>query len=108
MREILHREVELPCSVDESWDHIVDPAWLGDEGALDAREGGEGWVREGDQTRWILVEEVVAGERLVYRWASFADEPSRVEITLSPTTVGTRVEIVESPLAARMMASLTY
>jgi len=106
MRDILHRVVELPCPVEESWDHVVDPAWLGDEGEVDTREGGEGWVRDGDETRWLLVEEVVEGERFVYRWASFSDEPSRVEITLSPTSEGTMVEIIESPLQATMMASL--
>ena len=54
----------------------------------------------------LLVEEVVEGERFTYRWASFTDEPSRVEITLSPIEEGTRVDIVESPLQTTMKASL--
>lgn len=106
MRDILHRSVELPCPIDETWDIVLDPSWLGDEGEVDAHEGGEGWVREGDDVRWLLVEEVVEGERFTYRWASFTDEPSRVEITLSPIEEGTRVDIVESPLQATMKASL--
>ena len=106
MRDILHRTVELPCPVEETWGIVLDPSWLGDEGEMNATEGGEGWVREGDETRWMLIEEVVEGERLTYRWASFSDEPSRVEITLSPTNDGTRVDIVESPLLATMKASL--
>jgi Activator of Hsp90 ATPase homolog 1-like protein len=106
MRDILHRSVELPCPIEETWDIVLDPSWLGDEGEVDAHEGGEGWVREGDDTRWLLVEEVVEGERFTYRWASFSDEPSRVEITLSPIEEGTRVDIVESPLQATMKASL--
>jgi uncharacterized protein YndB with AHSA1/START domain len=106
MRDILHRTVELPCPVEETWGIVLDPSWLGDEGEMNATEGGEGWVREGDETRWMLIEEVVEGERLTYRWASFSDEPSRVEITLSPTDDGTRVDIVESPLQATMKASL--
>lgn len=106
MKDILHRTVELPCPVEETWDIVLDPSWLGDEGEMNAEEGGEGWVREGDKTRWMLVEEVVEGERFTYRWASFIDEPSRVEITLSPTDEGTRVDIVESPLQATMKASL--
>jgi hypothetical protein len=106
MKDILHRTVELPCPVEETWDIVLDPSWLGDEGEVNAEEGGEGWVREGDETRWMLVEEVVEGERFTYRWASFIDEPSRVEITLSPTDEGTRVDIVESPLQATMKASL--
>jgi uncharacterized protein YndB with AHSA1/START domain len=106
MKKILHRTVELPSPVEETWDIVLDPSWLGDEGEVNAEEGGEGWVREGDETRWMLVEEVVEGERFIYRWASFIDEPSRVEITLSPTDGGTRVDIVESPLPATMKASL--
>jgi hypothetical protein len=106
MKDILHRTVELPCPVEETWDIVLDPSWLGDEGEVNAEEGGEGWVREGDETRWMLVEEVVEGERFTYRWASFIDAPSRVEITLSPTDEGTRVDIVESPLQATMKASL--
>ncbi|MGH3732381.1 MAG: SRPBCC family protein [Acidimicrobiales bacterium] len=106
MRDILHREFELPCQVDETWEYVLDPSWLGDEGEVNAQEGGEGWIREGDETRWLLVEEVVEGERFVYRWASFTEEPSRVEITLAPTTEGTRVEITEAPLQSSMRASL--
>jgi Activator of Hsp90 ATPase homolog 1-like protein len=106
MRDILHRTVDLPCPVEETWDIVLDPSWLGDDGEVNATEGGEGWVREGDETRWMLVEEIVEGERFTYRWASFADEPSRVEITLSPIAEGTRVDIVESPIPATMKASL--
>jgi hypothetical protein len=106
MRDILHRVVELPCPVEEAWDHVVDPSWLGDDGEVDATEGGEGWVRDGDETKYVLVEEVIEEERYVYRWASFSEEPSRVEIELAPTAEGTRVEIVESPLQASMKASL--
>jgi uncharacterized protein YndB with AHSA1/START domain len=106
MRDILHREFELPSTIDETWNYLLDPSWLGDDGELDAEVGGEGWVRDGEDTRWMLVEEVVEGERFVYRWASFLDEPTRVEITIAPTSEGTRVEIVESPLQASMRASL--
>jgi uncharacterized protein YndB with AHSA1/START domain len=106
MRDILHHVVELPCPVEEAWECILDPSWLGDEGDLDAEVGGEGWVRDSDDTKYLYVEEVIEGERLVYRWASFTDEPSRVEIELSPTREGTRIEIIESPLQATMRASL--
>jgi activator of Hsp90 ATPase-like protein len=106
MRDILHRVVELPCPVEEAWDHVLDPSWLGDEGEVDTTEGGEGWVRDGEDTKYVFVEEVIEDERFVYRWASFIDEPSRVEIELAPTSDGTRVEIIESPLRASMRASL--
>jgi hypothetical protein len=106
MRDILHRVVELPCPVEEAWDHVLDPSWLGDDGEVDVHEGGEGWVRDGDDTKYLLVEEVIDEERFVYRWASFVDEPSRVEIEFSPISEGTRIEIIESPLQASMRASL--
>ncbi|HEY1761125.1 MAG TPA: SRPBCC domain-containing protein [Acidimicrobiales bacterium] len=106
MRDILHRVVELPCPVEEAWDHVLDPSWLGDEGEIDTKEGGEGWVRDGEDTKYVLVEEVIEEERFVYRWASFIDEPSRVEIEFVPTAEGTRIEIIESPLDTSMRASL--
>jgi uncharacterized protein YndB with AHSA1/START domain len=106
MRDIVHHTVELPCTVEEAWDFVLDPSWLGDDGELSAKEGAEGWVREGDDTRYVYVEEVVEGERFVYRWATFSDEPSRVEIELSPCAVGTSIDIIESPLHATMKASL--
>ena len=107
MRDILHRVVELPCPVEEAWDLVLDPSWLGDAGEVDTQEGGEGWVRDGDETKFVFVEEVIEEERFVYRWASFVDEPSRVEIELAPTSEGTRIEIIESPLRTSMRASLT-
>jgi hypothetical protein len=106
MRDILHRVVELPCPVEEAWAYVLDPSWLGDDGEVDAKAGGEGWVRDGDDTKYVLVEEVIEDERFVYRWASFVDEPSRVKIELAPTSEGTRIEIIESPLRASMRASL--
>ena len=45
MRDILRREFELPCSIEEAWENVLDPLWLGDDGEVDAEEGGEGWVR---------------------------------------------------------------
>jgi hypothetical protein len=46
----------------------------------------------------------VPGERLVFRWVSFADEPSRVEIDVVRTLVGSRVTVTETPLRATAMA----
>lgn len=106
MRDILYREVDVPCDVEEAWRHVIDPAWLGDKGELDAVPGGEGWVNDGEETKYLVVEEVDGERHLVYRWASFTDEPSRVEIDLEPTSKGTRISIRETPLEARAMASL--
>ena len=105
MSDILYRELELPCSVAEAWAHVIDPSWLGDDGELDTVTGADGWVSSGDDTRYLIVEEVDEARRLVYRWASFCDEPSRVEIELTPVPSGTRISISESPLQAMAMAS---
>jgi uncharacterized protein YndB with AHSA1/START domain len=106
MRDILHKEVEVPCEVEEAWNHVINPSWLGDEGELTAVPGSEGWVKSGDDVRYLVVEEVEEERRLAYRWASFTEEPTRVEIELSPTSKGTRISISESPLMARAQACL--
>lgn len=108
MSDTVHRVVELPCTQEEAWDFIIDPSWLGDEGEVTTEEGSEGWVRDGEDTKYLYVEEVIEGERFVYRWASFTEEPSRVEIELAPSPSGTSIDITESPLSARMMASLAH
>jgi uncharacterized protein YndB with AHSA1/START domain len=106
MRDILYHELEVPCSADEAWTHVIDPSWLGEDGEWDAVAGGEGWVTSEGDTRYLVVEEVEEARRFVYRWASFSDEPSRVEIELEPVPTGTRISISESSLQARAMASL--
>jgi uncharacterized protein YndB with AHSA1/START domain len=106
MSDILHKEVELPCDGKEAWTHVINASWLGDDGELTAVPGSEGWVSSGDEIRYLVVEEVDEERRLSYRWASFADEPTRVEIELSPSTTGTRISISESPLTARAQACL--
>jgi uncharacterized protein YndB with AHSA1/START domain len=102
----MHREVEIPCTLPEAWRHVIDPTWLGDDGVLDAVPGGEGWVLDGAETKYLLVEELEENQRIAYRWASFSDSPSRVEIELEPTTVGTRISITEAPLEAKALSSL--
>ena len=52
------------------------------------------------------MEEVDEENRLVYRWATFAEEPTRVEIGLTPIPEGTRITISESPIEVKAQASL--
>jgi uncharacterized protein YndB with AHSA1/START domain len=101
MTDILHREIELPCTPSEAWESVLEPSWLGDEGEWDTTPGGEGWVRTDDETRYLVTEEVEPGRRLVYRWATFEDPPSRVEIELEPLPGGTRIVITETPLGTK-------
>lgn len=106
MSDILYREVEIPCTLHEAWHHVIDPDWLGDGGELDAVPGGEGWVVNGAETKYLLVEELEENQRISYRWASFVAAPSRVEIDLEPTATGTKISITEAPLEAKAMSSL--
>ena len=34
MTDTVHRELDLPCSPSEAWEHVIDPSWLGDDGDL--------------------------------------------------------------------------
>jgi uncharacterized protein YndB with AHSA1/START domain len=98
--------LDLPCSPREAWEHVIDPSWLGDDGDVPMVPGADGWIAEGDEVHYLIVEEVDDENRLVYRWASFADEPTRVEIKLTPTGEGTRISISESPIEVKAQASL--
>ena len=106
MTDTVHRELDLPCSPSEAWGHVIDPSWLGDDGELPTTPGSDGWISDGDGVHYLIVEEVDGENRLVYRWATFADEPSRVEIELTPTPEGTRISISESPIEVTARASL--
>jgi hypothetical protein len=107
MSNSLYREVEIPCTLEEAWLQVTDPSWLGDHGEIDFFPGGEGWVSEGPTTRFLVVEEVENERRFTYRWASYIDAPSRVEIDLEPSSQGTRITIAETPMQAKAMASLS-
>ena len=106
MTDTVYRELDLPCPPREAWKHVIDPSWLGDDGELPTVPGADGWISDGDDVRYLIVEEVDEENRLVYRWATFADEPSRVEIELTPITEGTRISISESPIEVKAQASL--
>lgn len=106
MSDVIERSVDLPAPPQEVWAHVTSPDWLGEDGELDPRPGGEGRIDEGGVTRFLVVEEVEEPRRLVYRWAGFADGPTRVEIDLTPTGGGTRVTVIEYSLHATPPAQL--
>jgi uncharacterized protein YndB with AHSA1/START domain len=106
MTDTVYRELDLPCPPSEAWRHVTDPSWLGDDGEVPTVPGADGWISDGDEIHYLIVEEVDEENRLVYRWATFTDEPSRVEIELTPIAEGTRISISESPIEVRAQASL--
>lgn len=104
MTDTVEREVDLPCAPDEAWEYVIDSAWLGDDGDVDAVPGAEGKVIDDGEVRFLLIEEVEPAKRLVFRWASFGDPPRRVEIELTPLDEGTKIKITEMPINARAQA----
>jgi uncharacterized protein YndB with AHSA1/START domain len=106
MSDIIHRELDLPCTPSEAWEQITDPSWLGHDGELPLTPGAEGWVSDDEGVHYVIVEEVDENQRYVYRWATFEDAPTRVEIELAPIGDGTRISISESPIDVRAQATL--
>jgi uncharacterized protein YndB with AHSA1/START domain len=100
------RSVELEADAAEVWAAVCEPGgWLADDGDLDVREGGEGRLVEDGVARRAVVESVVDGEHLVYRWWSEdgdGGDTSRVEIRVLPAGPTTLVTVRETHLGARL------
>jgi uncharacterized protein YndB with AHSA1/START domain len=93
------REIELDAPPDEVWEALTDEdklaEWFANDVELDAEPGGEGVFRWDDgEERRAVVEEVEPERRFVFTW-----DESRVVIELEEIPVGTRVTVVESPVA---------
>ncbi len=100
----VEREVTLPASREEVWRALSDPsrlsAWLGGEVDLELVPGGRGLIRQQDgEVRLVVVEEVMAPKRLVFRWwgvTGRSTTPATVELTLTELPEeGTRLSVVE-------------
>jgi uncharacterized protein YndB with AHSA1/START domain len=93
------REIELDAPPEEVWEALTDAdqlaEWFANDVELDPEPGGEGTFRwDNGEVRRAVVEEVVPLERFTFTW-----DDSRVEIELEEIPAGTRVKIVESPVA---------
>jgi uncharacterized protein YndB with AHSA1/START domain len=96
---------EIEADVDEVWEVLTDPdalgRWLGTEVDLDLRPGGVGHVVDPDGTvRQVLVTDVEEATRVAWHWWEDDGPLTSVEITLSPTPSGTRVDVHEIYAAA--------
>jgi len=95
----VRREIELEAPPDEVWRALTDPdeleQWFANDVELEAEAGGEGVFRwdDGDERR-AVVEEVEPERRFVFAW-----DGDRVEIELEEIPAGTRVVVIESPVA---------
>jgi len=98
MPDEVTREITVDAPADDVWEAITDPAWLGGEGELELRPGGD--LRVGGRSGFV--EEVDPGERLSFWWAAPGEESTRVEIGLEEDAGGTRVTVVEGRPLARI------
>lgn len=115
----IRRTIDVDAPLDEVW-RLIGTAegwsrWLVDDAdLLDPDLTGGGIVTDDGERRWVAVEEIVAGERLSFRWgrvvgddADGLGDVSTVDIRLAPATGGgSRISIVERPIAGAATSSL--
>ena len=96
MDELVERELTVPEGIEDVWESLAEPEWLGEDATIDLREAGD--VRAGERTGFV--EEVEAPHRLAFWWSAPGDEATCVEIELDETGSGTHIRVTESrPLA---------
>jgi uncharacterized protein YndB with AHSA1/START domain len=96
MEDLVERELTVPDGIEDVWESLAEPEWLGDDASIDLREAGE--VRAGERTGFV--EEVEAPRRLAFWWSAAGEEATRVELELRETELGTQIRVTESrPLA---------
>jgi hypothetical protein len=92
----LTRQIVLPARPDEVWDSLGEPAWLGDDAAIELHPAGA--VRAGERTGFV--EEADEPRRLVFWWSRPDEDATRVELELEADGDDTVLRVVESrPLA---------
>lgn len=112
MAEQVTRTIEIDLAPEEVWGMLVDDeersAWFGGDTRLEPVPGGEGHFTDPDgTTRRAVVDDVEPGRRLSWTWwpEDGSDVASRVRIDLDPVPVGTRVVVIEAPVAPSVQAS---
>lgn len=101
---MVERETTIEASPAEVWEAITDEGmlseWFAEEAELDLVEGGA--VRFGceDGERLGTIEEIAEEERLSFVWTRPDHGTSRVEFSIEPTPLGTRVIVTERVLVS--------
>ncbi len=96
MEDLVERELTVQEGIEEVWESLSEPEWLGEGATIDLRENGD--VRAGERTGFV--EEVDSPRRLAFWWSAPGEEATRVELDLDETDSGTRIRVTESrPLA---------
>lgn len=107
-------EVELDATPEDVWDALTTPdglrPWMGDDAAVGDAPGDSIYMPDpaGGRTRRGVLDEFSPQRRLGYTWwpETNPEEATRVTITLTPHTGGTRLTVVES-IPAQPAASLS-
>ena len=92
MDHTVERELTVPDEIEDVWESLSEPGWLGDDAQIELREAGD--VRAGERTGFV--EEVDAPRRLVFWWSAPGEEGTRVEIELDRAEAGTSIRVTES------------
>jgi uncharacterized protein YndB with AHSA1/START domain len=99
----VERETLVEASPEEVWEALTDEdrleEWLAPEVELDPVEGGEIAVTDGEERRTGTVETVEEEERLAFTWTRPGEGESFVEFTIEALPGGTRVTVIETPMA---------
>lgn len=102
----VRRERELPVPAEKAWELLRDDdglrRWLADDIDLVVKPGESGTMRDGDERRSVVVEEVEPGRRVALRWWNDGDEESGgavVDLTVEPSGDDrSRIVVTEVPL----------
>ena len=92
MDELVERELTVPEGIEDVWESLAEPEWLGEDATIDLREAGD--VRAGERTGFV--EEVEAPHRLAFWWSAPGEEATRVALELDETESGTHIRVTES------------
>jgi uncharacterized protein YndB with AHSA1/START domain len=99
----VERETLVEASPEEVWEALTDEdrleEWLAPEVELDPVEGGEIAVTDGEDRRTGTVETFEEEERFAFTWTRPGEGESFVEFTIEALPGGTRVTVVETPMA---------
>ena len=92
MDELVERELTVTDGIEDVWESLAEPEWLGEDATIDLRQAGD--VRAGERTGFV--EEVEAPHRLAFWWSAPGAEATRVELELDETGSGTHIRVTES------------
>jgi uncharacterized protein YndB with AHSA1/START domain len=114
MNSDVTREIDLPAAPEEIWKQVAESDRLGDwldaDVEIELRPGGAGTFRfAGGEVRRAMVRDVEPGRRLAFTWWPLTGDDvgrtSTVTITIEPRDDGSRLRLVESPVARARAAA---